>query len=162
MKYCMECGTELEGRYLEKEGMIPFCPHCQEFRFPVFNTAVSMIVLNMAEDKVLLIQQNGIPDYYLVAGYINKGESAEHALIRELREEVGIEVSKFFFNKSEYFGKTNTLMLNFICQSTNEILNFDTDEVDYAEWFTISEALQKIKQGSLAQKFLEYFLLEKS
>lgn len=159
MQYCTECGTKLEKKYLQKEGLIPFCHHCKEFRFPNFNVAVSMIILNMSGDKILLIRQYGMPDYNLVAGYVNKSESTEHALVRELQEEVGIEVSKFFFNKSEYFEETNTLMLNFICESINEKLNCDPDEVDYAEWFPVSEALRIIKQDSLAQEFLEYFLL---
>lgn len=158
MSYCSECGTALEEKYLEKEGMIPYCQHCKEFRFPGFNTAVSMIVLNESENKMLLIKQYGKQDYILVAGYVNKGESAEHAVIRELQEEVGVKVSHLTFNKSEYFKKSNTLMLNYICKSNSEVLDCDMEEVDAAAWFPISEAREKIKQGSLAQGFLEHFL----
>lgn len=158
MKFCTECGTALEEKHLQKEGMVPFCNHCNQFRFPNFNTAVSMVVLNASEDKILLIRQYGKPDYILIAGYVNKGESAEHALIRELQEETGIEISNFFFNKSEYFKKSNTLMLNFICKAISEKINWDSDEVDHAQWFTVSEARRNIKQGSLAQEFLEHFL----
>ena len=41
MKCCYECGTPLVEKYLEKEGMVPYCPKCGQFRFPIFNTAVS-------------------------------------------------------------------------------------------------------------------------
>ncbi len=157
MKFCSECGTALEDKYLEKEGMIPYCLHCGQFRFPTFNTAVSIIVLNETEDKTLLIKQYGKDDYILVAGYINKGESAEHAVCRELHEEVGMEVIKLSFNKSAYFAKTNTLMLNYSCKVNGETLRYDKDEVDYAQWLTLSEARKQIKQHSLAQEFLEYF-----
>ena len=29
MSYCTECGTELKLKYLENEGMIPWCETCQ-------------------------------------------------------------------------------------------------------------------------------------
>ena len=48
-KYCQECGSELVEKYLENEGMIPFCPECGQYRFPMYNVAVSMIVVNRKE-----------------------------------------------------------------------------------------------------------------
>ena len=89
MEYCMFCGTKLKDMELEGEGMIPFCGKCGEYRFPVFRTAVSMIVINKDKDRILLIKQYGRDRYILVAGYVNKGEDAEDAVCRELREEMG-------------------------------------------------------------------------
>ena len=82
MRYCMHCGHKLDEKYLMGEGMVPYCPSCAEFRFPVYNTAVSMIVMNKELDKVLLIKQYGRDSYILVAGYVNKGEDAEDAAAR--------------------------------------------------------------------------------
>lgn len=49
----MQCGTKLEKKWLESEGKeIPYCPTCKDYRFPVFNTAVSMIVMNEDKDKI--------------------------------------------------------------------------------------------------------------
>lgn len=155
MKYCMECGAKLEERFLENEGMIPYCPACQAFRFPVFSTAVSMIVLSPGRDRVLLIKQYGRPAYILVAGYINKGEDAEHAVRREVREEMGLTVGQLHYNRSEYFPNTNTLMLNFTCVAEDDCLDGMTAEVDEAAWYPIEEARRRIKPDSLAQRFLE-------
>ena len=94
MKYCYECGTKLTEKFLENEGMIPYCETCQEFRFPIFSTAVSMEIFNPEKDKVLLIQQYGKKRNILVAGYVNKGESAEHAMVREVMEEVLCEADQ--------------------------------------------------------------------
>ena len=52
MNYCMECGTKLELRHLENEGEIPFCSQCNQFRFPIFNTAVSMICIDVKNQKI--------------------------------------------------------------------------------------------------------------
>ena len=30
MSYCEECGTELVERFLENEGIIPYCNRCKE------------------------------------------------------------------------------------------------------------------------------------
>lgn len=158
MKFCMECGTKLEERFLENEGMIPYCPTCEAFRFPVFNTAVIMIVTTAARDRILLIQQYGRPSYILVAGYVNKGESAEHAVCREIKEELGLDVAELHYNRSEYFPNSNSLMLNFTCVVTDDCLDGMTQEVDKATWFSVEDARKNIRPGSLAQQFLEEYI----
>ena len=92
--YCTVCGSRLEDRFLETEGRdIPFCPTCQQYRFPMFNTAVSMIVMNESKDKIVLIKQYNKDRFILVAGYVNHGENVESAVIREVKEEMGLTVS---------------------------------------------------------------------
>lgn len=159
MKYCYECGTKLSEKELDHEGMIPYCPSCGQYRFPIFSTAVSMIVENPAKDKILLIQQYGKQNNVLVAGYINKGENAEAAVIREVMEETGMKVKSLHFNKSEYFERSNTLMLNYSCTVENESLeHLNTVEVDKAEWFTHEQARSSIMKNSLAERFLLNYL----
>ena len=40
-KHCFECGTELIEKELEGEGIVPYCPQCEQFRFPMYNVAVA-------------------------------------------------------------------------------------------------------------------------
>ncbi|MGN1342979.1 MAG: NAD(+) diphosphatase [Traorella sp.] len=157
MKYCIECGNKLVTKYLENEGMIPYCEKCHQYRFPVFSSAVSMIILNPTNDKILLIQQYQKPVYILVAGYINKGENAIEAIKREIYEEVHLKVNHIQFNDSQYYEPTNTCMFNFVCVSESDdfILN---NEVDRACWFTLEEAVKNIKDNSLAKYFLMHYL----
>ena len=155
MNYCYECGTRLEIRELQGEGAVPYCTGCGKFVFPVFSTAVSMIVLSPDRSKILLIRQYGSDTNILVAGYVNKGEDAEAAVIREVREEIGLEVSSLHFNHSAYFEKSNTLMLNFDCTAESEGLEgVNASEVDHAQWFTYEQAVREIRHGSLAERFL--------
>ncbi len=157
MNYCMQCGTKLRLREHEHEGMTPWCETCGEYRYPVFNTAVSMIVMNEKQDRVLLIRQYGRPHYVLVAGYVNRGEDAEAAAAREVREEVGLEVLSAHFNHSHYFAPTNTLMLNFTVTVREPEVHANF-EVDDWRWFSVDEARASIKPNSLAQAFLNgYF-----
>lgn len=158
MKFCYECGTELTEKYLEREGMVQYCPHCQQFRFPIYNTAVSMEVLNPAQTHVLLIQQYGKRRNVLVAGYVNRGEQAEHAVAREVKEEVGLNVHNITFQQSRFFEPSNTLMLNFSCIADSEDLSGVTDEVDRAAWVPLDRAEEEIVPKSLAKNFLMGFL----
>lgn len=158
MKFCYECGTELTEKYLEREGMVQYCPHCQQFRFPIYNTAVSMEVLNPVQTHVLLIQQYGKRRNVLVAGYVNRGEQAEHAVAREVKEEVGLNVHNITFQQSRFFEPSNTLMLNFSCIADSEDLSGVTDEVDRAAWVPLDRAEEEIVPKSLAKNFLMGFL----
>ena len=159
MNYCMECGTKLEQKFLKDEGMVPYCEKCEAYRFPVFSTAVSMEVQNPDRDKILLIKQYGRDRYILVAGYVNQGENAESTVIREVKEEIGLNVTELHFEKSEYYPPTNTLMLNFSCVVDSEDLSaVSEDEIDSCRWFTLEEARESIAEGSLAGKFLTAFL----
>ena len=157
MNYCMQCGTRLRMREHETEGLTPWCDTCEAYRYPVFNTAVSMIVMNEQQDQVLLIRQYGRPVYVLVAGYVNRGEDAEAAAAREVMEEVGLEVISARFNHSHYFAPTNTLMLNFTVTVRQPEVHANW-EVDDWRWFSVEEARKNIKPNSLAEAFLNgYF-----
>ena len=153
MNYCMQCGTKLVIRHHETEGEVPYCESCGAFRYPVFNTAVSMIVMDEARERIILIQQYGRPSYVLVAGYVNKGEDAETAAAREVREELGMTVSSVHFNRSHYYARSNTLMLNFTVHIKKQEAH-PNREVDGWQWFSLEDAREAIKPGSLARAFL--------
>ena len=157
MNYCMECGAKLHRKHLDGEGEIPYCDRCRQFRFPVFNTAVSMIVMNEQRSKIILIKQYDKPYYILVAGYVNKGEDAEDAVIREVKEEMGLEVTDTRFNHSHYFAPSNTLMLNFTVTVAGEEPH-PNREIDSWSWFDIEAARKNIRRPSLAQQFLDGYL----
>ena len=157
LNFCPVCGEKLHIKYCEHEGDIPFCEGCNEFRFPVFSAAVSMIALNPDKNKMLFLKQYGNDFYVLPAGYINKGENAESAVKREIKEELGVGVSEFYFNRSGYFEKSQTLILNFTAFLDSEEL-YTNFEVDSFGWFSFDEALDNIKPNSLARRFVGGFL----
>lgn len=157
MSYCEKCGHELIMKQNGIDGMVPYCPSCHEFRFPMFNSAVSALILNPDRDKILLIQQYGRKDNILVAGYVTKGENAKTALYREVKEEVGLNIKQYEFNDNEYYKRTNTYINNYVVVAESELFKCN-DEVDYAAWYDLEEALSIIKQGSLAQELLRRYI----
>ena len=140
--FCRDCGEKLTLRFLENEGLVPYCPKCEAFKFPYFPVAVSMTVVNRAENKVLLARHTGEPDYKLFAGYIKKGESAERAIPRELREETRLNAVKWRYFGSRYHDAKDVLMLNFIVTADEGeiVLN---EEIEEAEYF-LSGALNEL------------------
>ena len=156
MKYCVECGNKLEIKMLENEGMIPFCNKCNSYRFPIFNAGVSAVVLNKERNKTLFIRQSGKVRNILVAGYINKGENAEEALLRELSEEIGVKPIYYEFQKTHYWEKSNTLLINYYVVLENEIIN-PNYEVDSYEWYDLDTAYQVVAKGGLAEEFYKYY-----
>lgn len=157
-KHCFECGTALIEKELENEGIVPYCPKCEQFRFPMYNVAVSMIVINEQTGKILLIKQYGRPHFVLVAGYVNRGEQVEHAVGREIKEETGMTVSRIEFNRTSFFEPSNTLMCNFTAfvKDASELLT--NAEIDSYQWFSPEEARKNIRPNSLAEMFLIAYL----
>lgn len=159
MNYCHECGTKLIIKECfncgVSDGFFPYCPKCNDFRFPFFNCAVSCVIYNKDYSKTLLIKQYGRDWNILVAGYVNKTENLESALVREIKEEVGLDVTSYKFNASRYFEKSNSLICNFIVIVENEEFQCNP-EVDFAKWYSIVEAKDCILKNGLAE---EFFLL---
>ena len=161
-KYCRECGAALIEKELKNEGIVPFCLDCGEFRFPMYNVAVSMIVVNRQTNQILLIQQYGKSSYVLVAGYVNRTESLENAVAREIKEETGMTVSKIHFNRTRFFERSNTLMCNFTAFVENDAELQTNEEIDSFAWFSFDEARKNIRPNSLAAYFLNTYLDERN
>ena len=158
MSYCEECGSMLTERLMENEGIVPYCKTCGAYRFEKYNVAVSIITVDSAGERILLIKQYGRDSNILVAGYVSKGESAEDAVARELKEETGLTAGAIRYNRSRFFAPSNTLMLNFTCRvSGSDALSLNS-EVDEAAWFGFEEARAAIRPDSLAQLFLNSWL----
>ncbi len=151
--YCQDCGNKLALKFCENEGLVPYCDSCGEFKFPPFKTAVSMTVVNRAQDKVLIGKHtNG--DFLLFAGYVKKGESAEKTISRELREETGLSAVRSKYVTSRYHEPRNVLMLGFIVVASDGEVHVNEDEIVEARWCSFDEALETVRQDSTAEYLL--------
>ena len=153
MQYCPVCGTRLALKEQPHDISALYCESCGEYRFPLFSSAVAAVVLDPGREKMVLIRQYGEPDPVLVAGYIDKGESAEDAVVREVREELGMSVRELCFLRSRYYAPSETLMLNYAAVVAEESASPNW-EVDGWEWVPVDQALSRVKPGGLAESFL--------
>ena len=159
--YCTECGNKLELRFLEFEGMIPYCNKCNEYRFQTFNSAVSLLIFNPDMTKTLFVKQYGTDFYRLVAGYVNKGESLEETIYREMGEEIGRIPCKVEYNSSAYFKKSNTLISNYAVVLTSEEI-FPNHEIDSYGWIDIKDSREELRRASFSYEFLCKYLDKKN
>ena len=155
--FCEKCGNSLIPKFLDYEGMIPFCTKCNEYRFLNFNSAISVIIFNPEKTKILLIKQYHTVFYRLVAGYVNKGETLEHTIYREMGEEIGRYPNSIEYNKSAYFEKSNTLITNFIVTLTSEDI-FPNYEVDSYDWVYVDDALKLLSDRKFTLDLLNNYL----
>lgn len=152
--YCKNCGQKLTLRVCENEGLIPYCDTCAEYMFPLFPVAVSMVVTNRAQDKILLAKHVDDEDFILFAGYVKKGENVEKTVPREIKEELGMNVVKAKYMSSRFYAKKDVLMLNFIVIVEDTPIKLKTDEITDARWCTPDEALALIRKNTTAEVFL--------
>lgn len=157
MNYCPECGKQLVLKHQPHDSPAPYCTECGSFRYPVFSAAIAVVILNPAKTQVLMIRQYGDDKNVLVAGYIDRGESAEAAVVREVKEEIGMTVRNSRFLGSHYYPPSETLMLNFAAE-VDEAHALPNWEVDGWQWIPVDRALNSVKCGDLAETLLQdYF-----
>ena len=88
-------------------------------------------------DRVLLARKAGWAPgrYALVAGFVDNGESLEGAVAREVKEEVGVDVTDIQYVGSQNWPFPSQLMVGFVARYAGGEITIDTDELEDARWF---------------------------
>ncbi|HAQ64457.1 MAG TPA: DNA mismatch repair protein MutT [Bacteroidales bacterium] len=89
--FCPACGAESFVQYDQKALL---CRHCNLLLYFNSSAAVAAIITN-AEGEVLFTIRRRNPAVGLLdlpGGFVDPGETAEEALVREIQEELGLEV----------------------------------------------------------------------
>ena len=132
-RYCGRCGSRTE---LKKEERAAVCPECNRVVFPTISPAI--IVAITCNNKILLAKgKNYKGDFYaLIAGYVDVGESIEETVVREVKEEVGLDIKNLKYYKSQPWPFSASLMLGFTAEAddTQQIV-IDENEIKEAGWF---------------------------
>ena len=153
--YCPHCGTELIGKEIGDEGIIPYCNNCNIPLWDMFTTSIIAAVVN-EYGEVALLRQNYVSTtkYVCVAGIMKIGESAEETVIREVKEEIGQDVETLGFISSYPYEKKEMLMLGY--KATVRKKDFKlSGEVDSAEWVKYENALSLLREGSIAWQLVK-------
>lgn len=153
--YCPNCGKKLTGKIIGDEGMVPYCESCEQPFFELSYTCTITLVVNEYKE-IALIRQGYVSqsNYVCVAGYMKSGERAEETALREVEEELGIEPVSIQYINSYPFPKKDMLMLGFVANVKKGNFHL-SEEVDEASWFSYDEALQNMKEGSIAMALLK-------
>ncbi|MDR1376072.1 MAG: NAD(+) diphosphatase [Synergistaceae bacterium] len=153
-RYCSSCGAPLSPKE-EDKGLV--CGGCGRTIYAPLHPAV--IVAVEREGKLLLAHNTRMPEkrYSVLAGFVEPGESLEHAVDREIMEEVGIEVRDVRYFGSQSWPFPCSLMLGFTARWKKGDLHPDGVELDDAGWF-LPDDFPDIPPGlSISRKLIDDF-----
>ena len=134
--FCSICGKS--NLYNDKEGAF----ECKCNSSPKYATiSPCIITLIHDEDQILLGRSKFFPPnmYSTLAGFIEAGENAEEALIREVKEEVNVNVSEIEYHSSQSWPFPAQLMLGYFCKYKSGNIVLNDNELEDARWFNINE-----------------------
>ena len=133
-------------------GHLTTCPTDGSEHFPRLDPAVIMLVID-PDDRCLLARNALWPKgrMSVLAGFVEPGESAEHAVAREVFEETAITVGHIRYLGSQPWPMPRSLMLGFQAAApAGQRIIVDAEEIGEARWFTREEMLAAIGTGELA------------
>lgn len=133
------CGTCGRQTHAAEAGHVRACSEGHTSH-PRTDPVVIMLVVD-GSDCVLMGRQPSWPAgrYSALAGFVEPGETLEHAVAREVREESGIEVSDVHYHTSQPWPFPANLMLGFYATYASGRAAADDDELEDVRWFTRDE-----------------------
>jgi NAD+ diphosphatase len=131
------------------------CDQCGLNSYPRISPAVMVLV---RRDNELLLARSphfkpGV--FSALAGFVEAGETLEQCAMREVKEEVGIEISHLRYFSSQSWPFPNSLMVAFFAEYAGGELTPDPNEIEAADWFTL-DALPRLPDPvSIARRLIE-------
>ena len=148
-QYCGRCGTRAVHDPNER---MMHCPKCGNMIFPRVMPSVIVAVTN--GDKVVLTQYNrpGAQRTALVAGFVEFGETVEQTVHREVREELGLEVTDLHYYKSQPWGISGGgVMMGYWCRvDGDDTITLDRFELADAAWVSRAELQETYTDAGIA------------
>ena len=137
--HCSRCGGPTVSA---RGGSVRSCAADGSTHFPRTDPAAIVLVHDGADRCVLGRQPVWPPGRYsILAGFVEPGESAEQAVVREVREESGLDVVDVAYAASQPWPFPSSLMLGFTarCADPVAVPRSADAELEDVRWFTRAE-----------------------
>lgn len=156
LQFCSHCAAPLEKVLETTEKK---CSQCQKSFFPKLSPAV--LVLIQRGNEILLARGPQHPPemYTILAGFIDLGESAEETVHREVREEVGLEVTNLKYFGSQSWPFPDSFMIAFTADYLRGNIKVDPSELEEARWFHRDQLPLLPPLSTLSRKLIDDFLI---
>jgi len=134
-QFCSRCGTQTVQRENERARV---CPSCKRVTYPPISPAV-MILVTRGREVLLARKASFAPGRYsALAGFVEPGEMLEDTVVRETREEVGVEIRNIRYFGSQSWPFPHSLMVAFTAEYAGGDVTPDGVEIEEARWFDAS------------------------
>lgn len=150
-RFCPRCGARMVMG--EKESSM-ICPECGNTFFPRIEPCIIVLVSRGDEILLALHRNRNINFHACLAGFIEAGESVEHAVQREIMEETGIKVRNIRYFGSQSWPFPSQLMLGFTAEYESGEIRIQEDELKDAAWFPRNNCPATPPPGSLAYRLI--------
>ena len=157
-QFCGRCGTPTLLKPNERARQ---CPACKQVHYPRITPAI-MALVRRGREFLLGRSPHFAPGMYsALAGFVEPGETLEQTLIREVREEVGIEVANVRYFASQPWPFPHSLMIAFNADYVSGEITPDPAEIEAADWFS-PERLPQMLPGkiSISRRLIDAALQE--
>jgi len=153
--YCGTCGSKTKHKHDERA---LFCPDCNAVIYPKISPAI--IVAIVCKNRILLARNTNFKSgmFSLIAGYSDIGESLEETVIREVKEEVGLDVKNIRYYKSQPWPLSGSMMIGFVAEADDkQSIVTDDKEIAEAAWFERGDLPVYSPNLSIAGEMIETF-----
>ena len=135
-RYCGRCGGETVIRNNERART---CVPCKRTSYPPVAPVIMILITHGR--KMLLARKVGWGNtrYSALAGFVEPGETLETTVIRETREEVGVEIKNIRYFGSQPWPFPNNLMIAFTAEYAGGAVTPDGVEIEEAAFFDVDE-----------------------
>lgn len=136
--FCGKCAsptTSEAGGYRRK------CTACGTQFFPRTDPVAIMLTIDVEGDRCLMGRSPHFNEdmYSCLAGFVEPGETIEHAVRRETFEESGIETGTVRYHASQPWPMPHSLMIGCYARAESTTIRFDNRELEDCRWFTRAE-----------------------
>ena len=131
-RFCSRCGTPTRPRGDERSRA---CPACKLTTYLPVTPAIMILITHGR--RLLLARKAAFPAgrFSALAGFVEPGEMLEDTVIRETREEVGVEVKNIRYFGSQPWPFPHSLMIAFTAEYAGGEIRPDGVEIEEARWF---------------------------
>jgi len=135
-KYCSNCGQPIQLKFKEYAMK---CQACNQSTYPTINPAILVAVVK--DRQLLLARSPHFPSglYSTLAGFVDPGETLEHAVKREVKEEVGINIKNIKYFGTQPWPFSNSIMIGFTAEHDDGDISIDPVEIESAGWYDFDD-----------------------
>ena len=157
-RFCGRCGAATGPHRSDRARQ---CPACGLLCFP--RVAPAVITLIHKGEEFLLARNARFPEgrYSIIAGFVEPGETLEEAVAREIREEVGLQVTEIAYQSSQPWPFPHSLMVGFRARWAGGEIAIDDEEIVEAGWYSARRRPPSLPDPiSISRRLIDDFLAE--